>query len=331
MDSRLISATFVQPIPEICTTRGCNPVKLFDAVGLNIHNMNDPSASLKVNDYGHLLQLCALKLEKPHFGLLVGSSLTPQMLGAFGLRLHYSQTMGDGLRFLEQHFRRVQQAVDISIRQTGRTFIVKISLLDEHVFGSSHLIETLLSLLVSWIRRCYRSSWEPIKVYFNSPLLEKPHDIKSYFGCPVIANSSFNGLEYTAESHNAQLQHSDPALCFVLEEYMEHQIDLSQDAEDLKILVADAIAGNLESQELHVKSIAKLLGFSPRTLQRRLDQENIKFSNLVSTVRHDTACKLLRLGSMSVSEVAFKTGYSDVSAFSRAFQKWEGVSPSQFR
>ncbi len=293
--------------------------------------MSDPSACLKVDDCGHLLQLCAKELEEPHFGLLVGSALSPQMLGAFGLRLHYSQTIGDGLAFLEQHFRRVQQAADITLKQTGRTYILEISLLGDQIPGARHLIETLLSMLVSWIRRCYRSSWEPIKVSLRSQCREKSADLKNYFGCPVISNSSFNGMEFTTESYNARLLHSDPALCSVLEHYLEHQVDLSQQIADLKIIVADAISGKLEDQTLRINTIAKELGFSPRTLQRRLDQENIKFSHLVRSVRHDTARRLLRLGTFAVSEVAFRTGYSDVSAFSRAFQRWEGVSPSQFR
>jgi AraC-like DNA-binding protein len=80
-----------------------------------------------------------------------------------------------------------------------------------------------------------------------------------------------------------------------------------------------------------IERIARRLAMTPRTLQRRLRQEETSFAAVLEELRRDMAPSLLREGRMSVSEVAFLLGYEDPSSFQRAFRRWFGVSPRAFR
>ncbi len=330
MPTRLISVAFAQSIPSICTKHGANPAKLFSSAGLDMNSVGVPGASFTVSHYNGLLKHCAYQIKKPNFGLLVGSSLRPQMLGAFGLRLQYCQTIGEGINFFQNNFQRVQQAAALSLVPMGRTYILKIQIVDPDVTDPDQLVQSFLALLVGWIRRRYRESWEPIKVYLKATSTETMSEVRNYFRCPAMENASFYGLEFTRETFEASLKGGDPVLCALLESHLDSHGDLSSVEQNLKFTVANAIEKNLEEKKTTIDTVARQLGFSARTLQRRLVEEDIKFSVLVSDVRRALARRLLRQQAVSISEVAFRLGYSDVSSFSRAFQRWEGVPPSQY-
>lgn len=88
---------------------------------------------------------------------------------------------------------------------------------------------------------------------------------------------------------------------------------------------------SLPQGKLGMQQAAELLGFSVRTLQRRLAAAGTTYSRLVNRVRHEEACRLLGETDLPVSVVSTMLGYSEPSAFSRAFQRWTGVSPRHFR
>jgi len=78
-------------------------------------------------------------------------------------------------------------------------------------------------------------------------------------------------------------------------------------------------------------AIAATLGFSERTLQRRLQEVRLNFQQIVEQLRFDTACRYLQQGELPLTEIGYRLGYSEPSAFSRAFRRWSGVSPLMYR
>ncbi|HEY9546961.1 MAG TPA: AraC family transcriptional regulator [Solimonas sp.] len=78
-------------------------------------------------------------------------------------------------------------------------------------------------------------------------------------------------------------------------------------------------------------AIAATLGFSERTLQRRLQSVQLNFQQLVERLRFEAACQYLLQGDLPLTEIGYQLGYSEPSAFSRAFRRWSGVSPLAYR
>lgn len=87
----------------------------------------------------------------------------------------------------------------------------------------------------------------------------------------------------------------------------------------------------LSSGNLTIEHTARKVGIPLRTLQRRLHDNGLTYSELVDEVRRESACRLLKADRMSVAEIAVALGFSDPSNFSRAFHRWLGVSPSKYR
>ncbi|NKF24254.1 helix-turn-helix transcriptional regulator [Solimonas marina] len=91
------------------------------------------------------------------------------------------------------------------------------------------------------------------------------------------------------------------------------------------------ILGALPDGGVTIDVIAAKLGYSERTLQRRLQGVQLNFQQLVEQLRYEVACRYLRHGGMTLTEIGYQLGYSEPSAFSRAFRRWSGVSPLAYR
>ncbi|MEM7606283.1 MAG: helix-turn-helix transcriptional regulator, partial [Myxococcota bacterium] len=115
----------------------------------------------------------------------------------------------------------------------------------------------------------------------------------------------------SARSHDARRLLDD-------EQSLEHRV---------RIEVSQTLADGVPS----ISDTAKRLGMSSRTLQRRLSASGYTYQQLIDEARRQLAEKLLRQTEYSVQEVAFLTGFSEQSAFTRAFKRWAGQTPRSFR
>jgi AraC-like DNA-binding protein len=123
---------------------------------------------------------------------------------------------------------------------------------------------------------------------------------------------------------------SDPALhAFFIE-----QITSAFGAEardDVVRAVHDVVAARLGRASVEVEQVARLLGASPRTLQRRLDEAGTSYRDVLDLVRHQRAAELVLVEELSIADIAERIGYDDPAVFTRAFKRWTGRSPRDHR
>ena len=123
----------------------------------------------------------------------------------------------------------------------------------------------------------------------------------------------------------------DPALFDLLDRHARGLAGRAPGEGEIAARVRASVAAELPGREPSVAAVARRLATSARTLQRRLGEEGTSFARLVDEVRRERAETFLRAGDVSIAEVSWLVGFSEQSAFTRAFRRWTGTSPTDFR
>jgi AraC-like DNA-binding protein len=171
----------------------------------------------------------------------------------------------------------------------------------------------------------------PLRVGFAH---EAPPDVSVYegfFGCPVRFDAGVNELVFSPAVWRESIEVGNPDLSAILERYAEDILSRLPRGGELLPRVRSALSDELRGGDPTQTVIAKKLGLSPRTLQRRLKDEGATFAQLLDDVRTEAAKVLLADANLSVGEVGLLLGFFDHGSFTRAFRGWTGQTPSAWR
>ncbi len=176
------------------------------------------------------------------------------------------------------------------------------------------------------------SAYTPLEVQFAH---ENPRDISEHlrvFGCPVLFACDANAMVIERDFVQRQVPAADGYLYPILKRYIESVAAAAEPRDDQFLgSVRKAIAECMRDGNCKLETVAKKLAISARSLQRRLEEYGTDFNALVSETRHRFAVEYLKNPGNTLTEVAFLLGYSEVSAFNRAFRRWTGRTPMQHR
>jgi AraC-like DNA-binding protein len=165
---------------------------------------------------------------------------------------------------------------------------------------------------------------------------EDQRDLEQLFGCSIEAPSTWSGFELGREMLDVPLRRRDPALRSVLE---DHAATVVASREGLSVnddrltstMVRAILVSSLASGVPSIRVVSRQLNMAPRTLQRRLSAEGLSYEELADDVRRGTAERLLADAALSVGEIGYLLGFSEPSAFHRAFKRWHDETPREYR
>jgi AraC-like DNA-binding protein len=171
-----------------------------------------------------------------------------------------------------------------------------------------------------------------VRVAFSHP---SPADIREHeriFECPVVFGAVACQLVIAREVWDTPRIDSNPALFSVLDTHARMLLDrLPSSPTDIVGRVRETIEAELRGGNPCLESIAARLAMSPRTLQRRLSEHDVVFNELVDDLRFRAAKSYLAQRDVAAAEVAYLLGFAEQSSFNRAFRRWSGMTPSQYR
>ncbi|WP_426452502.1 AraC family transcriptional regulator ligand-binding domain-containing protein [Paenibacillus sp. S-38] len=156
-------------------------------------------------------------------------------------------------------------------------------------------------------------------------------ELEAYFGCPVRTGAEGNRLILHRSDLDLPFVSFNEELLDILTPVLDRTLDDLQDGRSLTENVKRLIKRSLPEGRPDIQVVAKKLGMSDRTLQRRLHDKNTSFKHLLTQAKQEQARVYLADPSLDIKEVAFLLGYEDQNSFYRAFRLWEGDTPSHWR
>jgi AraC-like DNA-binding protein len=170
----------------------------------------------------------------------------------------------------------------------------------------------------------------PLEVTFIYPQPESLEEYKRFFRCPVIFEHKYNSISIHPKILNTPILLPNPELLQYFENYARQFIAEMDRQDEYTQAVTRIILENLDTENLNIKHVAKEMSLSVRTLQNRLKEEGVVFSDLLTDVRQRLANKYLE-DDISVEEITYLLGFSEPSVFRKAFKRWSGLTPRQYR
>jgi AraC-like DNA-binding protein len=296
---------------------------LLSAGGIRPADLDDPDGLIPCAAFGALLGVAQQRRPLKNLWLRLAQE-TP--LGAYPL-IDYlivtSSSVGEGMRRYARNARLTGAALRIEIREDERPIRVIIE-----CPGSDPEYSICLSLL--HLRREAAGSLRAEYVSFaHQP--DDPAEFEEAFGCPVHVNAAWSGIALSLEAWQLPFRRRDPILQGVLERHAAEVLARIPAGDDVVSGLRRVLAKRVAGGDTHVSAVARDLGTSARTLQRRLADAGVSYQAILDQSRCEAAERHLGDASLSIAEVSWLLGYSEPSAFHRAFKRWRGVSPQAFR
>ncbi len=303
---------------------------LFRRAGLDPARLRDADARYPVDGMCRLWRLATQVTGDPYFGLKAAGFWHPTTMNALGYSWMASDSLRDALTRMARYGRLVSTVAEMKLEEFDDHFSFKIHPRIGRPEVPNEAIDAALATFVYMCRVSYGDDFHPLRVETQRPEFDDPTRYLEYFQAPVEFSAPDNILCFTKESLEAHLRTANPRLARindrVVTQYLA-QFDKGSTAMRVRAKLIDLLsAGNVTQQE-----VADSLHMSLRTLQRKLSEENTSYKELLDETRRELANQYLRQATLSVSEVTYLLGFSEPSNFSRAFKRWTGRTPSEFR
>ena len=328
----IVLASVTTGLEERIQRAGADAEQVLGRAGLNCGLYQQPNAPIPFNRYCRALDEAVSATGDDNFPLWFGNEYPPEALGLLGYLAISSSTLGEALRVMANNFPSHQQLSSLKLVRTQHLCRMEYEVYDGAVLTRRHDAELSLGVFMNVIRHSLGPQWAPLEVHFQHQKPEAWYEHRKAFMAEVKFGQTHNALIFKDEV----LSHSMPGYNQHLQSVIQQALDTISALHATEDSLAERVKGYLIGQLNNARSprmedVAEWLKIPVWTLHRRLADEGTSFKLLVEHVRKDLASLYLKESKLSISELAQKLGYSEVSALSRAFQRWYGVSPLQWK
>ncbi|MEY4765473.1 MAG: hypothetical protein RI907_2146 [Pseudomonadota bacterium] len=330
--SPAVPLSLARLVAHVCEERGVSKAELLDTAKLPAGLLDRDQGEVYGTEFAALC-MTAIKLTRdPCLGIEYGLNMPPTMLGMFGQALMTAGSLTDAIELAVTYWRLHARFFEVEMLRNDRD--LRIRAIERVPLGPLRRF-AVESMLTAWVysgRQLTSGAPTPAGVLIR---LNLPYDpaFERYasrlptvhYGCEVdelVLPTHTLGVSLPMGHPEAARQAR--AACD------EALVRLSEHAGNFVQQVADALALTAEGYPT-MAQVAQRLGITSRTLARHLDRHGLTFRQVLDERRHQEACAMLRENRHAVEDIAARLGYSDPANFTRAFRRWAGCTPSQFR
>lgn len=304
---------------------------LLVSAGLDPDGPWDPKVMIPATIYYELLERIAERMDVTDLPLLCGASMRCDDYGALGLAWKAARDLNGSLSRVERYARLWTSVVSYELRPepSGRLFILHRP--GERRLGMRLSNEATLASAVSLARQVRPEPFAPLEVLIRHPAPKKRAAHEDWFGCPVRFGADLDALLIAPEALARPNMLGDEGISRYLISHLDAELSEIGEEVSIAVLAKNAIAQALSEGAPKMADVARGLGLSARSFHRRLSEHGMSFQSLTEETRRELAEGLLRDERHSLAEIAFLTGFSEQSSFTRAFKRWVGRTPAGYR
>jgi AraC-like DNA-binding protein len=291
----------------------------------------DPKHMIPAVAYYDMLEAMAEVVDVTELPVHVGASMKCDDYGALGLAWKAAPTLYGSCARIERYARLWTGVVTYELREHPRGTLFVLHRAGERRLGLRLSNEATLASAVSLGRQVCPVPFAPVEVFVQHPAPNSKMFHEVWFGCPVTFGADLDAVLISNEAMQRPNILGDEGISRYLMSDLDAELANFKGTPPLVAQAKDAIAQALNEGGPRMADIAKGLGLSARSFHRRLSEHGLSFQTLTEETRRELAEGLLHDAQYSLADVAFLTGFSEQSSFTRAFKRWFGKTPANYR
>lgn len=326
-DTKIIYSASIRSLLNYLDSIGIDTVRLCLHLSIDNQQLDEPTYCITAEKFVRLYKLGARLSTDPDFGLNYGTDVKPERWGILGYMSSVSKNLAEAAA-LQQTFQGLIGSIG-EIKNTVNTHSATLyfetdlrvprPMAEEMVVGWTYFTRLLSGVMLT-----------PEQVYFKHRESSNGNKLQTFFQCPIQYESDKIAVTFPISYFDYPVKHSDEMILNSLRGTAQRLLRQVEQGSFLFELQA-IIEGQLElHQPVSIDDVASAMNMSRRTLQRKIQSEGERYSEILDQVRFGLVKKYLTDGESNLKSMAYNLGYADVSAFHKAFKRWSGVTPKAF-
>jgi AraC-like DNA-binding protein len=266
----------------------------------------------------------------PAIGLKAGLEIESGDFDVVEAAARSAPTLRESILCMARYFRLMNEAGELTLEESGE-YASWCYRTTDGVQQHPAVNDFVIAAGLTFARRTV-SMWEPpleVRVTHDRPSYADEYE--KTFSAPIRFGAGYCGFVIRRDRLEVPMLGANPRVAAAFELHARQLLDRLRSTEGIAGRVREAVAAQLGTGEVSMQSTAKRLAMSVATLRRRLDEEGTTYSDILDEIRKRLAERYVRDRGSAIGEVAFLLGFSNVTAFHRAFKRWTGVAPTEYR
>lgn len=311
--------------------RGVSKQDITHKLGIATKEVEDPFDRVPINLYFSIMNWAAEVCDDDYFGINLVEDINLLDMGLYGYLLNNAPTLRDFCEIFSQYFATLTISASLQLESLKNSSRIVYEILYPITEDPRHDVEMTLAIPINVFRQKMGANWQPLEVHFShsSPRDLKP--ISALFGDRIYFDQPSNFIEFDNRILNLTVEGSDPQLFNILKDQADEFLLKKGDVVSVVSKVRYILFHNLGTENADSYTVASQLNMSRSSLFRRLKEMGTSFKKIKNGVIEEMAKKALVGSQSSVTNIALMLGYSELSAFTRAFRHISGVSPFEYR
>jgi AraC-like DNA-binding protein len=303
---------------------------IYGSCGVSPKMSTLPTLKLPLATFCNLFEEAAQRTRCDNFGLWFGQQFQPRDLGMWGYAALSSPTLGSALDNLVDLFPYQQSASTMRLRAEKNRLHLEYRIETPAIVARRQDAELSLGQFSNVVRECCGRSWSPLEIHFEHPRPAEWRQHETAFGAPVFFSCATNAIVFDRELLERPMPARDLKLLAMMRTCLA-LIGPRAASETLIDSILDAIRQHLPDGAPTIEDVAAELRVPGSAIRRALLGQGLGFREAVDEMRFRMAQHYLKQRHLPLSDIALLLGYSELSAFTRAFTRWAGTSPRSWR
>ena len=326
-------ASMGQMFRRLLEMHGLDAIRIAHQAGVDLSKIPAPAERIAVDKIDAMLRVAIPLIREPAFGLQAARCWHPAHLGVLGHAWLSSDTLRTGLERVVRYFKLLGERglTKVDTTRQGVKVCFRANRGDPaSVPVAAVFVDIAMAVLLDMCRMNAGAALRPVAASLCRPKPEQTDVYERFFGCEVRFRAAEDLFVLSADDADRPLPSANRQLAAVFDRLLTEELG-RLDKSDVVSRCRAAVLEHLSSGEASAQDTAKQLHMSSRTLQRKLAEANTTYIQLVDDTRRDLALRYIEDPRRSVTDITFSLGFSQPSAFTRAFKRWTGSSPSEYR